>query len=202
MQFYIILVVPLGAARDFDRGQQRVMPVRSGQKSRHDVRHIEDTGAKEDLFNALIVALHYQEPDQHSAHRHGNVPADVKQPEAACDAGKLCNDIREVHDHQQNHHKKCRAQSELFTDQVAEPFAGHNTEPRAHLLHDNQGQGHRQHRPEQRIPILRAGLRIGKDAAGIVIDVSRNESGPKDGEEDQYPDSPPSQHAHSQFILS
>jgi hypothetical protein len=37
---------------------------------------------------------------------------------------------------------------------------------------------------------LRAGLRVGEDAAGVVIDIGGNESGTEDGQKEKYPDSP------------
>ena len=43
------------------------------------------------------------------------------------------------------------------------------------------------HGPQQQIAELRAGLRVGQDAAGIVIDVRGNEAGTDNSEEQQDP---------------
>jgi hypothetical protein len=78
-----------------------------------------------------------------------------------------------------DHHQKGDAQAELFADEVAEAFAGDHAHAGAHLLHDDQGQGDGNHGPEQRVAVLRAGLRVGEDAAGVVVDVGGDEAGPR-----------------------
>ena len=55
--------------------------------------------------------------------------------------------------------------------------------PRRHLLHDDQRDRDRDHRPEQRVAELRARLRVGEDAAGVVVDVRRDEARADDGEQ-------------------
>ena len=47
---------------------------------------------------------------------------------------------------------------------------------------------------------LRSGLRIGQDAAGIIVDVGSDESRAHDGKEQQYPDFPASQKLHHGHI--
>ena len=49
---------------------------------------------------------------------------------------------------------------------------------------------------EQDVAELRAGLRIGQDAAGIVVDIRGDEARAYDGEEQQEPDLPASQEFH------
>ena len=73
------------------------------------------------------------------------------------------------------------------------PFAGDGAHAGGHLLHDDEGDGGGDQGPQQRVAELGAGLRIGEDAAGIVIDVGGDEAGTEDGknrrqtEEDQAP---------------
>ena len=77
------------------------------------------------------------------------------------------------------------AEAELFADEIAEAFAGDDAHARAHLLHDDQRERDRDHGPEQRVAELRACLGVGEDAAGVVIDVGRDEAGAKHREEDR-----------------
>src|SRR5208337_850692 len=66
-----------------------------------------------------------------------------------------------------------------------------------HLLHHDQGDGDGDHRPEEGVAELRSGLRIGKDASGIVVDIRGDEARAYDGEEQQEPELPTSQKFHA-----
>ena len=68
------------------------------------------------------------------------------------------------------------AEAELLADQIAQPLAGDRAHARRHLLHHDQRDGDRDHRPQQRVAELRAGLRVGEDAAGVVVDVGGDEA--------------------------
>ena len=54
---------------------------------------------------------------------------------------------------------------------------------RGHLLHHDEGDGGRDKRPQQGVAVLGAGLRVGQDAAGVVIDIGGDEARPDDREE-------------------
>ena len=79
-------------------------------------------------------------------------------------------------EHQRDHHEERGAQAELLADQIGKAFAGDRAHARAHLLRDDQQQRDGDQRPERQVAVLGAGLRIGEDAAGIVIDVGGDES--------------------------
>ena len=111
------------------------------------------------------------------------------------DADELRDHVGVVDHHQQDHQHKGEAQPELLADQVAEALARHHAHAGAHLLHHDQRDGDGNHGPQQRVAVLRACLRVGEDAAGVVIDVGGNESGAKHGQKQQYPDSPTLPHA-------
>ena len=81
------------------------------------------------------------------------------------------------------HGEERHAQAELFADQIGEAFAGDRAHARGHFLHHDQRDGGRDQRPQQRVAELRARLRVGEDAAGVVIDVGGDESRPQDGKE-------------------
>ena len=77
--------------------------------------------------------------------------------------------------YQQDHREECGTQAELLADQVTQALPRHYAEPRAHLLHHDQRKRHRNHCPKQRVAVLRAGLRIGQDAARVVVYIGRDE---------------------------
>ena len=165
------------ARRQLDRFDQREVPVGAAEHAGDDVGDVEDAGDEEDFFDALVVAFDDQRPDEQRADGHADVFADVEELHAAGDAGELRDDVAEVDDDEQEHDDEGHAQTELFADEVAEAFAGDGAHARAHLLHDDEREGDGDHRPEQRVAVLRSGLRVGEDAAGVVIDVGGDEAG-------------------------
>ena len=82
------------------------------------------------------------------------------------------------------------AEAELLADQIAQPLAGDRAHARRHLLHDDQRDRDRNHRPQQRVAELRAGQRVGEDAAGVVVDVGRDEARADDGQHQHEPRAP------------
>ena len=106
------------------------------------------------------------------------------------DADELGDHVGEV-DHDEQHHEDDReAQAELLADQVAQALAGDHAHAGAHLLHYDERKSDGNHGPEEGVAVLRAGLGVGEDAAGIVIHVGGNESGAKNGQKEKDPDSP------------
>ncbi len=69
------------------------------------------------------------------------------------------DDVAEVDDDEQDHDDEGDAEAELFADEVAEAFAGDDAHAGAHLLHDDEGEGDGDHRPEEGVAELGAGLR-------------------------------------------
>ena len=106
---------------------------------------------------------------------------------AAGDAGELGCDVAEVGEDEQDHGEEGDAEAELFADEVAEAFAGDGAHAGAHLLHDDEGDGDGDHGPEEGVAELRAGLGVGEDAAGVVVDVGGDEAGAKDREKGEEP---------------
>ena len=108
----------------------------------------------------------------------------LKQLERTGDAGEVRHHVGQVRDHQQRHHEERRAQAELLADQVGEALARDRAHARAHLLRHDQQQRDRQQRPQRQVAVVRARLRVGEDAAGVVVDDGGDEARPDDGEED------------------
>ena len=136
-------------------------------------------------------------PDDGRRQRHDDVLRDAEQLEAARDAGELGDDVAEVGDDQREHQQERDAEAELLADQIAQPLAGDRAHPRRHLLHDHQRDRDRDHRPQQRVAELRAGQRIGEDAAGVVVDVGGDEARADDGEEQRDARAPALEEASS-----
>ena len=114
----------------------------------------------------------------------------MKKVQRAGDADELGDHVGVVDHHQQHHEHERDAQAEFFADEVAEAFAGDHAHAGAHLLHHDERDGDGNHGPQQRVAVLRAGLRVGENAAGVVIDIGGNESGAEHGQKKQDPDSP------------
>jgi hypothetical protein len=74
-----------------------------------------------------------------------------------------------------------RAHAQALADQVRQPFAGDDAEPRAHFLDEDQGEGDQHQHPQEGIAIVSARDRVGRDAARVVIYVGGNDAGTDDG---------------------
>ena len=105
---------------------------------------------------------------------------------------KFGDDVAEIRNQNPEHHQERDPQAEFFADQIAQSFAGNRPHAGAHLLHHDQGDRNRDHRPQQHVAELRAGLRIRQDAAGIVVDIRGDEARSYDGEKQQDPELPAS----------
>ncbi len=128
-----------------------------------------------------------------------DVFGDVEELHAAGDAGELGDDVAEVDDDEQDHDDEGHAEAELFADEVAEALAGDDAHAGAHLLHDDEREGDGDHRPEERVAELGAGLGVGEDAAGVVVDVGGDEARAEDGKEEDQPGSPCAPGRHCLF---
>ena len=172
------------------------MPVGAAEHAGDDVGDVEDAGDEEDLFDALVVALDDEHPDDEGADGDANVFGDVEELHAAGDAGELGDDVGEVDGDEQDHDDEGDAEAELFADEVAEALAGDDAHARAHLLHDDEGEGDGDHRPEEGVAELGAGRGVGEDAAGVVVDVGGDEARAENGEDEDEPSSPDTPGSH------
>ena len=113
----------------------------------------------------------------------GTTVIDSEEVERGCDTGKLRHDVGEIQNDQQDHRKERDTQAEFFTDQVGKAFTGYRAHARTHFLGNDQRHGNRQQGPKRQISPARAGLRVGVDSAGIVIDHRGDETGAEYGQE-------------------
>ena len=79
---HIGLVAPHRSGRQLDGGQKRIVPTGLREHPGKDVADIDQRGDDEDLFRALVAALHHHVPDQRRAKRHGDELGDVKEVHA------------------------------------------------------------------------------------------------------------------------
>ena len=191
-----------GELRRLDGGGQGLDPRGFGEEAGENVRDIEKGGRKENFFDALVLALDDDEPDDDGADGNGIVLGNAEQFHAAGDARELGDDVAEIRDQNAEHHEEGDAQAELFADEVAKAFAGDGAHAGAHFLDHNQRDGDWDHRPEQHVAELRAGSRVRKDATGIVVDVRGNKSGSYHGEEEQDLDFPAFQEFHARSLVT
>ena len=136
-----------GQCRGLHRGLQGLNPRWLGQHSGKYVGDIEKRSRQEDLLHALVLAFDYDEPDDHGTDRHGDVLGDTEQFHASGNAGKLGDDVAEVRDQNTEHHEKRNSQAVFFADQIAQALARNRAHAGAHLLHYDQGDRNRDHRP-------------------------------------------------------
>ncbi len=170
-----------------DRVRERQFPVRFREKCRDRIGEINQRKKQQDAFHGLVRAAHDDGPDQRRADGDRDVFADTEDAHARGEAGELGRDVAEVGESEDDHGEEGHAQAELFADEIGEAFAGDGAHARGHFLHHDQRDGGGDQGPEQRVAVLRAGLRVGEDAAGIVIDVGGDEAGADDGEEREHP---------------
>ena len=166
-------------------GERRRLPVRMRQQPGDDVADVEPRRrAGRSSRRCAVGAAHDERPDDDRRQRHDDVTS--RQPNSsrllatpANSATTLPKLVTTSASISQERH----AEAELLADQVAQPLAGDGAHARRHLLDDDQRDRDRDHRPQQRVAELRAGQRIGEDAAGVVVDVGGDEPGTDDREE-------------------
>ncbi len=107
---------------------------------------------------------------------------DSEDSHAGGETGEFGGDVAEVGEAENDHGEEGHAQAELFADEVGKSFAGDGAHAGGHLLNDDEGDGGGHQGPEERIAVLGACLRVGEDAAGVVIDIGGDEAGTDDRE--------------------
>src|SRR5260370_24248316 len=114
---------------------------------------------------------------------------DMRGPEQA---GEFRHDIAEVHNQNDGHQKKRYAKPKLLAYQVGQPFAAIRAQTRAHLQGDVEDQRHWNQSPQDGIAELRSRLRIGVDAARVIVHVRDNQAGTHNRKEhgDAFPERP------------
>ena len=183
--------------RRFHRGLYGLNPRGLGEHSGKNVSDVEKGSHQKHFLNAFVLPFDGDQPDDHGTDRHGDVPGDAEQLHASGNADKFADDVSEICNQNADHHEEGNAQAVFFPDQIAQALARDRSHAGAHLLHYDQGDRGRDHGPQEHVAELRAGLRIGQDAIGIVVNIRGDDARPHDGEEHQEPELPTSQEFHA-----
>ena len=77
--------------------------------------------------------------------------------------------------------------AEPLVDELGVADAGHRPEPYHHLLVDDQHRHEQQQHPQQGVAVVLPGLRVGGDAAGVVVADHHDQAGADDGKERHQP---------------
>ena len=192
------MIIRIHAALDSIRGSNVCLRTsfQSGlrEERRDDVRQVDRAGDQEDLLDRLVVALHDDPPDDERADRDGYPARDPEDLERGRPAGELGDRVPDVRHEERDEEVERRPQAVVLADELAEALAGDRAEARGHLLDDDEGHRDRDERPEQRVAEVGARDRVRRDAAGVVVDVRRDDPGPEDREKDRGPPLPGPDH--------
>jgi hypothetical protein len=145
------------------------------EERRDRIDEVEDARHEEDALDEPVRAADDEEPDRHGHDRHGDPLRDAEELHARRHTGELGHGIAVVRREQRQHEIEGQFHAEVLADQVGEPLSGHGAHARGHLLDDDEGDRDGDERPEEARPELRAGERIRRDAAGVVVDVGRDD---------------------------
>ena len=99
--------------------------------------------------------------------------------------GEFGDDVAEIDKETGDHDEEGGAETEFFTDEIGEAFAGDDAHAGAHFHGDVEGDGHGNEGPEKGVAVGGSGLRVGGDTAGVVVDVGGDDAGADDGEEQE-----------------
>ncbi len=173
--------------RPGDGRERGGLPVGMRQDPGKDVTDEDGRRHEKDLLDAVVGAVDDEDPDQSGGDRQHDEAGYPEELEAARHAGEFGHDVAEVGHHQHRHQEERDPEAEFLPDQIAQPLARDRTHARGHLLHDDQRDGGRNHRPQQRIAEPRPGDRVGPDSAGVVAAFAGDQSGTDDGDEERQP---------------
>ncbi len=172
-------------------GHERVVNDLPGVGMHHeDQRDGKKVERDEDIHTALPAAKAPRDGHRDEAHRRerdNDIGADVEIRRCQADPDELGDDGEEVEDEQVADRERAPEPAEALEDEARVTHAGHGPEPDDHLLVDDQHGDEQRQRPEQRRSEVLSRLRIGGDAAGVVVADHHDETGTHDGQQRQHP---------------
>ncbi|SLD59368.1 Uncharacterised protein [Mycobacteroides abscessus subsp. massiliense] len=162
-------------------------PLRLGQQKH---RNLQQRDRDEDEHRPLPATETPGGHDQNQGDgRDGNgvVLGDAQILGSQCDTDKFSDKGKEVQDEQVAHREPAPATTEPLIDQPSVPDSGDRSEANHHLLvHDEDGDQQQEH-PEQAVPVALTGLRVGCDAARVVVADHDDDARPQDGGHGGHP---------------
>ncbi len=114
-----------------------------------------------------------------------DVPGEPEQLRARRHPGELGHRVEHVGDQQRDQDVEGHLDAEVLADEVGEAFARDDRHADAHLLDDDQGDEYGDHHPQQAVAVVRAGQRVGGDAARVVVHVGRDDARADHGKEEE-----------------
>ena len=164
------------------QGQQ---PIRLAQECRDGIGQVNHGENDQNALHRPVGPTHHHSPHQRRTQRHHQIFSHSEDGHARGQSGKLGHDVGEIRRPQNHHGEKCGAKAEFLANQIRQAFAGDRAHARRHLLDHHQGDGGGDQRPQQGVTELGPRLRVGEDAARVVINVGGDEAGAEDGEKHQ-----------------
>ena len=178
-----VIFVPLHGR--FTEGFSNIGPVRFRQDRRNYVRKQENAEEQEYPFGGLVIALDNYKPYGYRRDGDRNIFADAEHHHAPRHAGKLRGRVSDVRDEKADENIEGYFDAEIFPDEVGKPFTGDDPHPRVHFLYCQERDKRRYEGPQQLIAVRGARHRIGRDAAGVVINAPGHDPRPEHAEKNQ-----------------
>ena len=148
-----------------------------GERGRDHVgdRH-EDPDPDEEVLHAAVAAEGDERDDDDRGHGRADLRRDPEQAQGRPDPGELGHRRAEVGDEHGEHREGAPAHPVPLADQAHQPLAGREPEAGAHLLGEEQDDLAGEDDPQQRVAEVRAGQRVGRDPAGVVVGEAADEA--------------------------
>ena len=148
------------------------------QEAGDDVCEEDEAERQEYALNLGVVALDDEQPDERAGKRDRDVPAHPEQLERRGHARELGRGRGEVGYYEEHHAEKGQLHPEPLAYEVGKTLARDHAHTGGHLLHHRQVERDEEQQPQKAVPLLRARDRVGRNAAGVVVRVGRDETRP------------------------
>ena len=112
--------------------------------------------ARKNAFHPLIVGFDDQQPHDHGRDGHREVLGDPEDLHAGRHPGELADGVGQIGEQKDADDQRGETHTQPLADQIGQALARDDPQPRAHLLHDDQRQGHQGHHPQQAVTVVGA----------------------------------------------
>ena len=142
---------------------------RVGQEEERDDQEVREHEHEHRALPAAEGAGDGDRDQRHGGDRHGDVLGEAEVAEREAHADELGDDREEVEQEEVADREEPPEAPEALVDELRVTDAGDRAEAHHHLLVDDQHGHEQQQHPHQRGAVVLAGLRVGGDAAGVVV---------------------------------
>ena len=161
--------------------------VRVGHEEQRDHEEVREHEQEHAALPDAEAAAGGDRDERDGGDRDREVFGDAEVAEREADADELGHDREEVQDEQVADGEEAPEAPEPLDDQPRVPDAGDRAEPDDHLLVDDQHRHEQQQHPQQAGAVVLPGLRVGRDAAGVVVADHHDQPGADDRQQRQRP---------------